>query len=87
MIGGSLGSRFAMAWVMRIVRPNDVSTISAPCSWAIRATWNAMEVSISTPVTRSRLPSRMPISRRSSRRGCQWPIPRPPSTGTTAPVT
>ena len=59
--GGVVGSRLAIVWVIRMVRPNEVSTTSAPSCCAIRATWNAMEESISTPVTRIRLPSRMPI--------------------------
>ena len=46
-----------MVWVMRIVRPKEVRTTSAPCSWASLATWNAMEESIRTPVTSSFLPS------------------------------
>ena len=53
----------------------------APCSWASRATENAIDWSVMTPVTSSRLPSQEPI------RHCQWPMPRPPSTGITAPVT
>ena len=61
---GVVDSRLAMAWVIFIVRPKEVSTTSAPCSWAILATWNAMELSIRTPVTRSFLPSRIPMSSR-----------------------
>jgi hypothetical protein len=53
-----------MVWVIFIVRPKEVRTTSAPCSWAILATWNAMELSIRTPVTRSFLPSRIPMSSR-----------------------
>ena len=55
--GAAAGSRRAITWVIFIVRPNDVSTTSAPCSWASRATWNAIEESVSTPVTSSFLPS------------------------------
>src|ERR671911_201225 len=39
-------------------RPNDVSTSSAPSSWARRATAAAIESLVSTPVTTSFLPSR-----------------------------
>ena len=55
--GGVVGSRLAMVWVILNVRPNDVSTTSAPCSCAIFATWKAIEESIRTPVIRSFLPS------------------------------
>ena len=81
-----------------MVRPNDVSTTSAPCSWANLATWKAIEESMRTPVTSSFLPSsnmwrtfrwgafgrEVAVRCRSRRRG-QWPMPRPPSTGITAP--
>ena len=55
-----LGSFLAMRSV-RVGRGNAVRMISAPCSCASFATWNAMEDSISTPVTRMRLPSRIPL--------------------------
>ena len=54
-ITGSVASRRAARCVRLIARPNDVSTTSAPSSWARRATWNAIEASLSTPVTRIRL--------------------------------
>src|SRR5690349_3270185 len=55
--GGVCGSRRAMAVVIFVVRPKEVSTTSAPCSWASLATWKAMEESIRTPVMSSFLPS------------------------------
>ena len=50
-----------MACVTLSVRPTPVSTTLAPCSWHRRATSNAIEPSVSTPVTRMFLPSRMPM--------------------------
>ena len=82
-----------MVEVILIVRPKEVSTTSAPWSCARRATWKAIEESMRTPVTSSFLPS-------SNMAGLslgvwQWvvqvvvraqcPMPRPPSTGMTAP--
>jgi hypothetical protein len=46
-------------WIRRI-RSNPVQTISAPASWATRAMWNAIEESVMIPVTRTRLPSKIP---------------------------
>ena len=87
------GSRLAIRLVMPSARPKlEISTV-APCSWATVATANPIELSIVTPATRIRLPSRMPMPSYSSVGvGCvevvgQWPMPRPPSTGMTAPVT
>ncbi len=60
--GAGFGSRLAIVVVIFMVRPNEVSTTCAPSSCASLATWNAMEESISTPVTSSRLPSSSPIS-------------------------
>ena len=60
--GGGSGSRLAIRST-RLSRPNPVSTTVAPSCWAIRATWKAIEASVSTPVTRIRLPSRIPIER------------------------
>src|SRR5690554_4520982 len=60
--GASRGKRREIACVSRNWRPKDVKTTSAPSSWASRATWNAIELSVRTPVTRSFLPSRRPIS-------------------------
>ena len=96
--GAGSGSRLAMVWVIRKVRPKEVSTTCAPCSCASRATWKAMEVSMRTPVMRIFLPSRSmggtlvrgrpPTSEVNlvgrTRRQC--PIPSPPSTGITAPL-
>ena len=80
--GGSVGSRLAIRRVMPRARPKlEISTV-APCSCATRATAKPIELSIVTPATRIRLPSRMPIVAPMS----QWPIPSPPSTGITAPV-
>ncbi len=59
--GAPAGSRLAIR-VTSVGRGNAVSTTVAPFSWAMRATWNAIEASVSTPVTRIRLPSRMPIT-------------------------
>ncbi len=54
------GSFLAMRSV-RLGRGKAVRMISAPCSWASLAVWKAMEDSISTPVIRMRLPSRIPL--------------------------
>ena len=98
--GGSVGSRLAIRRVMPSARPKlEIRTV-APCSWATFATEKPIEESMVTPATRIRLPSRMPmmLSLLSGGRGVasidggrrdegQWPMPRPPSTGITAPVT
>jgi hypothetical protein len=39
------------------MRPNEVSTTSAPSSWASRAIENAIDSLFNTPVTRMRFPS------------------------------
>ena len=52
----SSGSRRAARVVRLMIRPNDVSTTSAPCSWATRAIENAIDSLFNTPVTRIRLP-------------------------------
>src|SRR5215813_795248 len=54
---GSDGRRLVARWVRLIARPKDVSTTSAPCSWASLAVPNAIEESFRTPVTRIRRPS------------------------------
>ena len=54
-IVGSVGSRRAARCVRLIARPNEVSTTSAPSSCARCATENAIDASLSTPVTRMRL--------------------------------
>src|SRR6478672_2416330 len=61
MTAGVSGSRLAIVWVIFIVRPNEVRTTVAPSCWAIFATWNAIELSMRTPVMRSFLPSRIPM--------------------------
>ena len=53
---GSTGRRVAARWVNDIPRPKPVSTMAAPCSWAIRAVCQAIESSVSTPVINNRLP-------------------------------
>ncbi len=61
-----VGSRRAVRSVRLIARPNEVSTTSAPCSCASRAVENAIDASLSTPVTRMRLPcSSIGVPRRS----------------------
>ncbi len=55
--GGGSGRRFAERSVRRRARPNPVKTRFAPCSWATRAVCQAIESSVSTPVTTSRFPS------------------------------
>lgn len=55
-----LGSFLAMRSVS-VGRGKAVRMTSAPCSWATLAAWNAMDDSISTPVMRMRLPSRIPL--------------------------
>src|SRR5829696_6230997 len=52
-----VGRERAMRSVSRMPRPKDVSSSSAPCSWAIRATPAAIESLVSTPVMTSFLPS------------------------------
>src|SRR3954467_13532084 len=47
---------------MLMTRPNDDSTTVAPCSWAMRAHPKAIDASVSTPVTSTRLPARMPLT-------------------------
>jgi hypothetical protein len=42
-MSGSVGSRRAARLVRLIARPNDVSTTSAPCSWACFATEKAID--------------------------------------------
>src|SRR5215471_1864766 len=59
--GGGSGSRRAIRST-RVSRPNPVSTTVAPSCCAMRATWKAIDASVSTPVTRSRLPFRIPIA-------------------------
>src|SRR5450631_1682818 len=56
MTTGVDGSLLAMAWVIFIARPKEVSTTSAPSSCASLATWKAIEESLRTPVTSSFLP-------------------------------
>ena len=58
---GGEGSRLAMRST-RLSRPKPVSTTVAPSACATRATWNAIEASVMTPVTRIRLPARIPIT-------------------------
>ncbi len=58
--GGGDGSRLAIRST-RLSLPNPVSTTVAPSCWATRATWNAIEASVMTPVTRMRLPARIPM--------------------------
>ena len=59
--GGS-GSLRAVRRVSDRPRPAPDSTISAPSSWASRATAKAREASVRTPVIRMRLPSRSPTA-------------------------
>src|SRR6266702_1049181 len=59
--GGGSGSRLAIRCT-RLTRPNPVSTTVAPSCCASRATWKAIDASVSTPVTSIRLPSRIPIA-------------------------
>ena len=59
--GGSVGSRFAIRRVMPSARPKlEIRTV-APCSCATLAVAKPMELSIVTPATRIRLPSRIPM--------------------------
>src|SRR6185437_3413433 len=59
---GSWGSLRAVRRVSESARPAPERTISAPSSWARRATAKAREASVSTPVMRSRFPSRSPTA-------------------------
>src|SRR5262245_32015241 len=56
-MSGSIGSLRAAFFVMLMTRPNELSTTSAPCSCAMRATGNASDDSFVMPVTRMRLSS------------------------------
>src|SRR3954454_3055267 len=57
--GAFPGSRLAIRST-RDIRPKPVSTTSAPFSWATLATEKAIEASVMTPVTSSRLPANNP---------------------------
>ena len=59
---GLPGSLRAVRRVSDSARPAPERTISAPSSWARRATAKASDASVSTPVTRIRLPSRSPTA-------------------------
>ena len=59
---GSRGSLRAVRWVRERARPAPERTMSAPSSWASRATENARDASVRTPVMRSRFPSRSPTA-------------------------
>src|SRR5690625_2234457 len=61
MTGASWGSRRAVTSVSRNWRPKEVRMTRAPCSWASRATWKAIELSFRTPVTSSVFPARIPM--------------------------
>jgi hypothetical protein len=61
MTAQGLGSRRAIFSVIAIIRPYEERTMSAPCSCASRATVNAIDASVSTPVIRSFLPSKIPM--------------------------
>src|ERR1700722_1313172 len=61
-ISGSWGSLRAVRRVRLSARPAPDRTISAPSSWARRATAKASDASVRTPVIRSRLPSRSPTA-------------------------
>ena len=56
MSGGVGEAPWAARSVRRFARPKPVSTISAPASWAWRATSYAIESRVTTPVMRSFLP-------------------------------
>src|ERR1700739_1021112 len=57
--GAFSGSRSAIRWISRS-RSNPVSTSCAPCSWATRAMWNAIDESVMRPLQRILLPSSSP---------------------------
>ena len=57
-------------------RPAPVSTIAAPSAWATRATANASEASVRTPVTTMFLPSRRPMTGDGSGSLARGPLPR-----------
>ena len=59
--GAGCGS-FAATRCTSDSRPKPVSTTVAPSSWATFATDHAIEASVMTPVTSSRLPSSRPMS-------------------------
>ena len=56
-----LGNRPTIRLVIPSALPKLDTTTCAPCSWATRATAKPIELSIVTPATRIRLPSRMPM--------------------------
>ena len=58
-VGGSAAADLAARSVRRMPRPKPVRMISAPSSCAWRATSNAIEPRVRTPVMSSRLPSSM----------------------------
>src|SRR5690606_1168022 len=68
--GGGSGSRLAIRCTSDS-RPYPVRTIRAPCSCASRATANAIDWSVSTPVMSSRLPASIV-----SPFVCRWSRPR-----------
>ena len=64
---GRLRQRWPPRSVMRLARPKPVSTTSAPASWAWRATSNAIDSRLTTPVMRSFLPCSREITSQGSR--------------------
>src|SRR4051794_4348368 len=62
MTGVGCGSRETIRRVIPNARPKFDTRTVAPCSCATRATAKPKELSIVTPATRIRLPSRMPMS-------------------------
>ena len=58
--GAACGSRLAIRST-RDIRPYPVSTTVAPCSWASRAVWNAIDASVMTPVMSRFLPASSPV--------------------------
>ena len=78
---GGTGSSFLITRRVRLMaRPKfDTSTV-APSAWAIRATWNAIEVSSVTPATKTFLPSRIPTRTPSALSAYACPLLHPPGT-------
>ena len=67
----STGSLRAVRWVSDSPRPAPVRTTRRPAPARARATPNASEASVRTPVTRMRLPSRRAMALRLPRRGAR----------------
>ena len=62
MTSAGFGRRSAIFVVMGSILPNELSSTSAPCSWASLAAEKAIDASVKTPVIRTFLPSKIPTA-------------------------